>query len=31
MSDFCILTGFKNIVSMIKLDQGLVAGTDTKH
>ena len=28
MSDFCVLTGFENVVSTIELDQSLLACTD---
>ena len=31
MSDICIFSGFENIVSTIKLNQSLLACTDTKH
>ena len=31
MRDFCVLTGFENVVSKIKLDQSSQAYTDTKH
>ena len=31
MSDFCIFTGFENIVWTIKLDPSSLAYTDTKH
>ena len=31
MRDFCVLTGFENVVLKIELDQSLLACTDTKH
>ena len=31
MSDFCVLTGFENVASMIELDQSSLSCTDAKH
>ena len=31
MSNFCVLTGFENIVLMIELDRQSLACTETKH
>ena len=31
MFDFCVVTGFENIISMIELDQNLLVYTDAKQ